>query len=239
MNIVNGFWIGKLGTMEELTIKSFIDNSCVFNLWSYDKEVKNLPEFTVLRDANEIMPYSEVFKYPPNMNTKFGNCGYVGTSEVFRYKLLYEKGGWWTDMDVTCLKNLSIYDNQEYFFRSHGKLLAAGNIMKCPEKSDLMKFCYEESKEKINEKCTDWFLGMNILCKNIEKLNLSKYVLSNVCNLDLIKEVEGLIRGNDKIPQNWSFIHWLNTIIKKNYYKSKSEYDNLIKKYNCSITSIL
>ena len=234
MQTVNGFWIGELGHMEQLTMLSFLDNDAKFILWSYDTKIKNLPKNVILKNASDIMPYEQVFRYPTKMNTNFGQNSYVGTSEIFRFKLLYEVGGWWTDMDVTCLKSIELI-SEEYFFRTHGMLPTAGNIMKCPPKSQLMLNCYETAKEQINKNCQDWFLGMKILCDNIKKLKLDQFIQEDKCNLDQLKYVKPLIKGCEKIPENWIFIHWLNTIIDKNNYHPNSAFNQLLEKHNCKV----
>ena len=105
--IVHGLWIGDwLGPMQLLTIKSFMAHGYDFHLWAYNQNVAPLPAGVELKDAGELIPENQVFKYPPNgpLDVSFGTGSYAGFSDIFRYKVLYEHGGWYTDMDVTCLK---------------------------------------------------------------------------------------------------------------------------------------
>src|SRR5262245_2642869 len=96
---VKSLWIGRrLSTMEQLCIESFLQNGYDFDLYTYG-DVKNVPDGTTLLDANEILPEKWVthFRYDKRPSiSPFSN--------VFRYKLLHDKGGIWVDMDVVCLR---------------------------------------------------------------------------------------------------------------------------------------
>src|SRR5262249_46633108 len=65
-------------------------------LYSYGP-VEGVPVGTVLEDAREILPESMIFVY-----RDFDS--YAGFANYFRYKLLYERGGWWVDTDAVCLQ---------------------------------------------------------------------------------------------------------------------------------------
>lgn len=219
--IVNGLWLGKNGLkqMEILTIKSFAAQGAEFHLWHYGDVQGKMPEGVILRDGNEILPKEKIFRYPSNMLLGFGGNSFVGFSEIFRYKVLYEIGGWWSDMDVVCLKPLDLIKD-DYWFRFHGVLSVVGNIMKCPPKSELMKRCFERAVIEVNEKQRDWHHAIRILCYNIEFLGLDKYIHYDECNLDRLDHVRHLIEEkaqNWMIPQKWQFIHWMNSVITKEY----------------------
>jgi hypothetical protein len=167
-DIVNGLWIqGNLSSLEQLTIHSYIANGFTFRLWTYEPGKINAPGNTEVRDAAEILPADLIFRYH-NINIHgHGKGSYAGFSDIFRYKLLYEHGGIWTDMDITCLKAFDI--TEDYFFRYHHKVGAVGNFMKCPPKSDLMKWCFEHAREKVTEHNNDWMLPIIILNEGIQK----------------------------------------------------------------------
>jgi len=100
---IQSLWIGDtLSTIEQLCIRSFLENGHEFNLYSY-QNIEGIPEGTNLKDANTIIPEEEVFV------SKKGS--YALFSDWFRWKLLYEKGGFWVDMDVICLKPFN-FDSQ-------------------------------------------------------------------------------------------------------------------------------
>lgn len=213
-NIINALWIGKnLNKTELLTINSFLNQGHVFQLWAYDKIETKLPENCIIKDASEIIPKKQIFSYINKNQFGHGRGSYAGFSDIFRYKLLYEHGGWWTDMDVTCLKPLDF--KADYVFRTHHDLPLVGNIMKVPPKSDLMKDCYQEAISKIDKNNTDWHLPIQILTDNVKKHNLEKYII-NFTNPDSWNLIRKMISKNQNISESWYAIHWVNEEWRRN-----------------------
>src|SRR5215813_6559365 len=106
--IVQGLWIGPhLSVMERLSIRSFLANGHEYHLYVYD-QVENVPEGAVLKDANEVFDKSRVFTY----QSGFGKNSYAGFANMFRYKLLAMRGGWWADSDVVCIRPLDLPGEQ-------------------------------------------------------------------------------------------------------------------------------
>lgn len=207
-DIVNGLWIqGALSPLELLTIESFLANGFSFQLWTYETENCNAPKGTVIKNAHEIMPLDSIFTYKNTNIHGHGKGSYAGFSDIFRYKLLYEHGGIWTDMDITCLKAFTI--EEDYFFRFHHKAGAVGNFMKCPKKSDVMKWCYEHALEKVSENNADWMLPITILNEGISKFNL-KHSIQKISNDDSFTEILKLLNAPMAIPDEWKIIHWMN-----------------------------
>jgi hypothetical protein len=66
-----------------------------FDLYTYDEDL-DVPDGVTLRDASEIYDEDEVFTYQEGP----GAGSVAAFANMFRYKLLYERGGWWVDMDV-------------------------------------------------------------------------------------------------------------------------------------------
>lgn len=209
--IVHGLWVGnKLSSMELLTLKSFTHFGHEFHLWVYEALQNDLPRGVVIRDANEIIPESGIFrrKYDdPTYNIGKGSIG-APFSDLFRYKLLYKLGGWWVDMDVTCLQPFTI--KEPYFFRAHPILPMIGNIMKVPAKSELMRLAYEQTLAECDENTLEWLLPNKILNQHIEKLNLQSYIFTDKSTIDWWQKVDTFITGSKKFPENWLFIHWMN-----------------------------
>lgn len=171
------------------------------------------------------------------MILEFGGESYAGFSDVFRYKVLYEYGGWWTDLDVTYLKPISEITDP-YWFRFHGVLSVVGNIMKVPVKSELMKESFEKAFKEHNGQQRDWHHAIRILCFYIELLGLSKYIHYEECNLDRLDRVSPLVLSTIEYPSNWRFIHWMNSVVSKDYVEN-STMDKLYKKYNITSNYII
>jgi hypothetical protein len=206
---VNALWIGKtLSKLELLTIRSFLSFGHRFRLWAYDAIETALPEGVILADANEIIGKEQVFFYRNWNSYGHGKGSYAGFSDLFRYKVLYTKGGWWADMDITCLRPL--YTDKAYFFRPHHNMPVVGNLMKCPKGSELMRRCFEDASATINEHNTDWHAPIEILNRHIVELGLEGYIVSDFSNPDQWDVTSELIWG-DAIPSpRWAVIHWQN-----------------------------
>jgi hypothetical protein len=211
---INALWIGtQLSALELLTIQSFLSHGHRFVLWIYyDMETK-IPSDVQLKDANEIIPANKIFRYKYKDQFGHGKGSLAGFSDIFRYKLLYERGGWWVDMDVTCLKPLDF--EEPYVFRPHHDMPVVGNMIKCPPKSELMKYCFERASIEVDEKNRDWHLPIQILNDGIEKYNLSGYI-KNFTNPESFYELRKLIIYPIEIPEDWYAIHWINEEWRRN-----------------------
>jgi len=176
--IVQSMWIGdKLSTMEQTAIRSFLANGHDFHLYTYS-DIEGIPTGTTIKDGNEIIPESEIFCYD-------GDGYHAGSvsafSNWFRYKLLFDKGGWWVDTDNVCLKPFNF--KSDYVFSSEWQdddkkkpyLINAAPI-KAPKGSDVMKYCWERTQE-IGKDNLQWGqIGPRLVKEGVEKHNLKKYV---------------------------------------------------------------
>lgn len=235
--IAHGLWIGnQLGPMQLLTIRSFLAHGFDFHLWAYDPMMTPLPAGVVVRDANEILPARQVFRYPQDggkIDVAFGKGSYAGFSDIFRYKLLYDHGGWYTDMDVTCLRRPHFA--ADYVFRDHWLLASVGNIMRCPPRSEVMRLSFELAARVVGVDNDDWHKPVRIMCRYIKQLGLSHFVHQGICNLDDSVELETkFIHGSEPFPESWCFVHWCNAM-NGNSYKEGSTYQSLLRKYNCEM----
>ena len=152
-NIIQSLWIGKeLSKIEQLCIASFIYHGCEFHLYTYEK-VANVPAGVVLIDANEILPKKNIF-------TDFDNS-YAIFSDWFRWSLLYDKGNFWVDMDVICLRPFVFSEDLVYGFEDNKYV--AMSVLKFPPKHKLCKLLmsvckspnkllpYDSRKQKIEK----------------------------------------------------------------------------------------
>ena len=206
--VVHGLWIGStLSKMELLTLKSFIRHGHEFHLWVYDRIVTPLPDGVVLEDASEILPRSRITrKAEVDPETGVGKGSVSPFSDLFRYKLLYEKGGYWVDMDVTCLKPFSF--RTPYVFRAH-RIGVVGNIMKCPPKSRLMKELFERVSPELSPHI-EWLTANRALSELVKKHRLTRYVRADVWNQDTWESISPHATGDKPFPPKWAAIHWIN-----------------------------
>lgn len=141
-DVVQSLWIGdRLSVMEQLCIRSFLDRGHPFHLYAY-QDIANIPEGAELRDGREILPADRIFVYRKGS----GKGSPSAFSNVFRYQLLLERGGWWADLDAYCLKPLSFEEEHVvgYEREKDGSLHVACGLMRIPAGSPIARFCWQE-----------------------------------------------------------------------------------------------
>jgi len=149
--VIQGLWYGSrvLGQMERLSIASFLHHGHTYHLYSYD-EIGNLPAGAVLKDARTIHPHFEMIR---NRDGKVLGAAF---SDLFRYKLLHERGSYWADLDVVCVRPFDFEDEVVLAAERHrpnvklkvriegtGNIGINCNVMRFPRASAAMAFCYE------------------------------------------------------------------------------------------------
>ena len=244
--IIKSLWIGnELPMLNYNCIKSWCKFHPVF-LYTYN-DIDHVPNGVILKDANEILPESDIFY--------FNETDIAPFSDLFRYKLLL-KGGWWLDADFLMTKSLDNINKEDYVFGSERTLLVGAfkskqpykiinGFLKAPENSKLIKKVYELSLEKVKKGLKKRCDLMVILKKQVEKHGLEKYVKPpNVfCNLDWWYTMEAFTEPNVNLwkskygwkPQNDYFTNtetvgfhlWGSLIGKKKIDTTKYAYDSL------------
>ena len=167
---------GSLSVMERLCILSFLKNGHEFHLYTYG-DVAGIPQGTTVRDGREILGEDRIFTYK-------NNGSYAGFSNLFRYKLLLEKGGYWVDMDIICLRPFDL--GQEHVFSGAKKwrltspfrpaLFIQNCVIKAPPGSKIMKYCYEVADSKNPADLVWGETGPNLLDSAVHKLGMVDYV---------------------------------------------------------------
>jgi mannosyltransferase OCH1-like enzyme len=170
--VIQGLWIGpELSVMERLSIGSFLKNGHEYHLYAYD-HLANVPPGTLVRDANEILPRSKIFQYKHQ-------ASYAGFSNFFRYKLLLERGGWWADTDLVCIKPFDFPD--QHVFASEmcdGREVVTSGIIKAPAGSQAMAHAWNICQSKMPEQLMWGETGPKLVAHVVEKYLLQPYVKS-------------------------------------------------------------
>jgi hypothetical protein len=97
--IFQSFWYGdELSPYETACMQSFLDHGHRFVLYTYRDDL-SVPAGVELRDAAPLVASEWYFTY----ESPDGKGSHALFSNLFRYKLLVEEGGWWVDTDVICL----------------------------------------------------------------------------------------------------------------------------------------
>lgn len=209
-NAIHGLWIGShLSKLEKLTLLSFVQHGHTFNLWAYDALDEPLPPGVVLRDAAQILPRERIFlKAESDPSAGVGRMSYGPFSDLFRYKLLYEHGGVWVDLDITCLKPFDFAE--PYVFRAH-QIGLMGNLIKVPPKSELMRLTFELADKVANE-TVPWLTLNKILRSCVHFLELDGYIRKGIINDGSLPDTIVDFAGSSyrAPPPNWYGIHWGN-----------------------------
>jgi hypothetical protein len=158
--------------MERLSIASFLAAGHVYHLYHYDT-IKGAPKGTVLMAADDILPESAIFRYK-------NYPSYAGFANYFRYKLLLEKGGWWVDTDLVCLKPFDFEDS--YVFASErveGRAGPTNSVIKAPPGSEMMAFNWRQCQACADPSGVRWGeYGPKLMAAAIAKFQLQSFVRS-------------------------------------------------------------
>ncbi len=167
---VQALWIGpRLSNMERLCIESFLQNGHPFHLYVYE-DVAGVPDGTEVRDGNQILPASRIFQY-------YEHASYAGFANFFRYKLLLERGGWYTDTDVVCLRPFDF--ESDYVFSAQGictpRMVNCG-VIKAPPGSDIMALAWNAC-ESMDTSTLRWGVsGPALMHRLVEECALERFV---------------------------------------------------------------
>lgn len=222
--MINFLWIGDyLNKMCQLTLKSFLDFDHQVILWAYNKEIKNIPSGVIVKNANEILEKNNIFSYKG-----FGDCrngSYGGFSDIFRYHLLDKIGGWYCDMDVTCMNNFSTITEKEYCIKPHNKYHSVANVIKAPKDSFFIKKCIEDTENQVNEKNDQWVLPLKILSDNVKDFKLDEFIVpKDYFGNDDVNDLHLLLKFpflKDQYPLPKYAIHWCNEAISTGQWDKK------------------
>ena len=213
--------------MEKMCIISFLKNGHSFHLYTYG-DVKGIPKGTMIKDANKIIPSNMIFKYKDHDS-------YAGFSNLFRYKLLLEKGNYWVDTDITCLQPLD--SSEDYIFATErlsspldeNKIQANCCLMKVPAGSDIMKYCLEEAIIKDNHTLKWGDTGPRLLSNAITKLNMESHLATpkEYCPINWWEWSQVIDDTIDKkMISNSKTIHLWNEMWRRNKADKSRKYDN-------------
>jgi hypothetical protein len=110
-------WIGdSLSLMEIASITSFLRFGYEYHLYVFDAP-KRVPPGTKLMDAEEILPKRMVYRV--SGASEHGGGSITSFANIFRWKLLYERGGFWVDTDLILLRPLDF--DAEYLLAGEAK----------------------------------------------------------------------------------------------------------------------
>lgn len=194
---VRSLWVGpQLSTMEQLSIASYLFHGHEFHLYVYG-DVAGIPKGTVVKDAQEIVPESEIGKF----------LSLANFSDWFRYHLLFKKGGWWVDLDTVCLWPFD-FEEEHVFVEQHPDDRTVDHIcagwIKAPVGSSVIRWCIEECR-LVDWKTMEWsVLGPNLITKAVKRFHLP-YQPWHLFNP--LPKIQSFINGAAQIPEACFSVH--------------------------------
>ncbi len=144
MPVIQALWIGgKLSKLEQLCIASFLNNGHPFHLYTYEN-VKGVPKGAQLKDANEIIQESKIF-------TTHGGS-YAHFADWFRWELLFQKGNFWVDMDIICLKPFLFNEDLVFAYEGESRKLVGASVLGIPAGHKVSRYMADkcESPHKLS-----------------------------------------------------------------------------------------
>lgn len=146
--IIQSLWIGEdLSNLEKLCVQSFLDHGHQFHLHTYG-DIGGVPAGAVIKDANEILPASDVFMSTRNVSSRVS-----AFSDWFRWALLAKRGGWWVDMDLACIKPFDFAD--EIILSRQANDVISG-ILRFPAGHEFPVFMEKRARQTPNKANADW-----------------------------------------------------------------------------------
>jgi len=226
-------WVsGPLSTLERLSIVSHLQNGHPVRLFSYEP-IPNLPQGTVWEDARAILPDSEVFTNP----SAIGHGNLSTFSNFFRYHLLLQRGGIWSDCDSVCLKPLGFASEMEYFFATErlpeqadgqSPIQVASGVFKAPAGSAVVTRTLEIARATDLAAAPWASTGPRALHQSVTELDLGRFVLAPevFCPIGWW-QIPALISGLTMVPANAFAVHFYNEIWRRNFFDKNADYDPL------------
>jgi hypothetical protein len=149
---IQSLWVGdRLGLIPWLSISSFLRQGHDYHLYCYGP-MAGVPTGCRLRDAREILPAAAVFCYERGP----GRGSVSAFSNLFRYKLLLDKGGWWVDADVVCLRPFD-FPEPIVFASEHTPEASqvASAVIRLPRGHAVARLCYEWARRQ-DRRALEW-----------------------------------------------------------------------------------
>lgn len=224
-------WLGgPLSTLERLSMISFVRNGHAVHLYGYEAAA-GLPAGVTPMNAGEIFTLDEM----RGLTAGERHGSWAPFSNIFRYKLLYERGGIWCDTDIVCLKALDFAANADYFFASEftfnpqnekNTAIATTCAMLTPPGSPLMKDCLDAALA-VDLRSAEWGAsGVALLRNKLPHYQLTRALLQpNVFCPVTSWGFTALLSGLHTLPFESYAIHFYNEMWRRNFFDKNASYE--------------
>jgi hypothetical protein len=203
------FWHGpSLTWIAQLCLSSFITRGHGVELFSYGP-VAGVPSGVVIRDAAEILPCEQVFLY------RGGEAEISAPSlhsNLFRYKLLHDLGGWWIDTDVLLLDGeiptqVPVFGREDWVedkrpgpgTEDRKRQVFGTAVMRFPVRAEIMARAYAEAAALVVANPAWGTIGPHLFTRLVEELGLDHHALpQSTIYAITYKEAHKLLRKEDR-----------------------------------------
>lgn len=224
-------WLGgPLSTLERLSISSFLKNGHAVHLYGYG-DIDDAPAGTTLCDAGSIIAQAEMRAIVAG--ERYGS--WAPFSNIFRYKLLHERGGIWCDTDVVCVKPLDFAAGTDYFFATEfahspqggqQRAIATTCAMRTPPGCALMKECFDAACA-VDLRSAGWGAsGVIMLREKLPRYQLEHTLLQPNAFCPVSSwGFTALLSGLHTLPFDTCAIHFYNEMWRRNFFDKDARYE--------------
>jgi hypothetical protein len=141
--IIQTMWVGgPLTAMAQLSAESFVAHGHDLHIYAY-RPVENAPAGATVLDARAILPEARVIR----QQSGFGRGSYAPFADLFRYKLLWERGGWWSDADMVCVRPWRFQAPRivASYWRRKRADTPLNCVLRFPPGDPLMRYCLDRA----------------------------------------------------------------------------------------------
>ena len=139
--VIASLWVGaELSWLEQLCLKSFVDNGHDVVLFTYD-EVKGVPDGVQVEDANDILPAERIIRH-----AKTGSPAYH--ADVFRLHMLRQTDYVWADTDAYCCQPWDLRGKHFHGWISDKKPMVNNGVLRLPKTSRTLKAMLQFTRDE-------------------------------------------------------------------------------------------
>ena len=232
---VQMLWVeGPLSALERLSIASFLANGHAVHLYTYGG-VGNVPEGTQVMNGNDVLPDGLQRRV---LQQGVGAGSWAFFSDLFRFRLLHDRGGLWCDTDIVCLRPLTFAVQRPRFFATERTPQASGQgslpirantcAMQAPAHDPLLLECFERASGIDGDRAPWGSAGPSLLTGLINQRQLAADLLAPevFCPIDYWN-VSSLLQGAQLIGGETHAVHFWNEMWRRNFFDKNADYDPL------------
>jgi hypothetical protein len=231
---ISVLWIeGPLSRLEQLSVVSMMACGHKVRLFTYAPGLV-VPHGVMLADAAEIIPREQLFR----SKTVVGTGSWGPFSDIFRFKLLHDLGGVWSDLDLVFLKPIDFLTGRLVLASEHvnpqgrpdqtGRATPTTCFIAAPKADPVIAMCLQQMSARGSELRTWEDSGPGVLQRVIAETGRTDCILNPdiLCSVPHW-EIDKLIAGFHLIAPNAYGLHFWNELWRWNFLDKNMSYEPL------------